>query len=95
LTLPIGKPMTFSFPPIFDPDLEDRWRLYSLDLGEASSFINASFPLLAMRADVETAPKSYQIRVTLVDDNPTPKTEVYVMMVTVEPSNNTVRFNET
>jgi hypothetical protein len=95
LTLPIGKPMTFSFPPIFDPDLEDRWRLYSLDLGEASSFINASFPLLAMRADVETAPKSYQIHVTLVDDNPTPKTEVYVMMVTVEPSNNTVRFNET
>jgi hypothetical protein len=48
-----------------------------------------------MRADVDTVPKTYQIMVTLVDDNPTPKTEVYVMLVSVEPQNNTVRINET
>jgi hypothetical protein len=95
LTLPIGLSTTFTFPPILDPDLEDHWKLSSIDLGEASSFINASFPLLAMRADVDTVPKIYQIKVTLVDDNPTPKTEVYVMLVTVELQNNTVRINET
>ena len=48
-----------------------------------------------MRADIDTVPKIYQIKVTLVDDNPTPKTEVYVIQVTVEPSNNTLRVNET
>ena len=57
-----------------DPDLEDRWKLPIIDLGEASSFINASFPLLAMKADADTVPKIYQISMTLVDDNPTPKT---------------------
>jgi hypothetical protein len=74
IILPIGSSMTFIFPPILDPDLEDHWKQPIIDMGEASSFINASFPLLAMRADGDTVPKVYQIRVTLIDDNPTPKT---------------------
>jgi hypothetical protein len=40
--------MTYEFPSIKDPDREDKGSIFKLDLGEASSFVNASFPLLTL-----------------------------------------------
>jgi hypothetical protein len=58
---------------ISDLDKDDKWILSSLDLADASSFINASFPKLSIGPTFDTAIKTFTIAVTLIDDNPYPK----------------------
>jgi len=75
--------MTYKFPSIIDPDSEDTGKVQKIDLGDASSFINATFPVLSLKTRKSTQPGTYPITITLTDDNPTPKIETYFLFVVV------------
>ena len=78
-----GKSLTYSFPPILDPDLDDTWKLSKLELADASGFVTETFPLLTLNPVADTPAKTYSISVTLTDDNPTPQLASYTLLVTV------------
>ena len=84
LTVNDIKPLTL--PSFEDPDLEDTPSLISCNFGSAARFIQGKFPRYILNPNSnETDPGIYEVKVTLVDDNPGPLIAIYTFNITVDP----------
>jgi hypothetical protein len=61
-----------------DPDAEDIPSLQSIEFGDAFAFITGQFPQYkVVPINNETDPGTYEVKLTLQDDNPNPQFTVY------------------
>ena len=84
ITLSVNDFYALILPSITDPD--DVPRIFSLDFGQASSFVTGKYPrFLIQPVSNLTDFGTFQMSVTLTDDNPSPKQTTYTSVIKVNP----------
>ncbi|CDW78124.1 UNKNOWN [Stylonychia lemnae] len=93
LQIQVGEKIHYEYPKIIDED-NDQLESAVIKFGRAKNFISGSFPNYILKPS-QSDIGSYQIFINLTDDNPSPKSSLYFMRVSVtEASKNSTNQSD-